>query len=131
MAEIEHAHAASRDLVLIRRTNPATGGANLFTRGALPVEQLVIRQHQMRAITDVETSFDVDPISDESIDLGEQRVGIEHDTIADRAPHARVQNSTRNLTKHELRVADVHGVAGIRAALIAHYPIRTLGEHID
>ena len=85
----------------------------------------------MRAIADVETTFDVDAVRDELVDLGEQRLGIEHDAVADRAPHARVQNAARNLVQDERVFAEIDGVAGVRAALIADHPVGALGEDVD
>jgi hypothetical protein len=55
----------------------------------------------MRAIAHVETTFDVDAVGDELVDLREQSVGIEHDTVADRAAHAFMQNAAWDLMKDE------------------------------
>ena len=96
-----------------------------------PSTQLVVRQHEVRAIAHVEPSLDVDAVRHELVDLGEQRVRIEHDAVADRAAHARVQDAARDLVQHERAVADVDGVAGVRAALVAHHPVGALGEHVD
>ena len=131
MPQVEHAHAAPRDLVLVRRADAAARRADRLARRALAVDELVIRQHEMRAVAHVESPLDVDAVADELVDLGEQRLGIEHDAVADRAAHARVQNAARNLVQHERRVADVDRVAGVRAALIAHDPIGALGEDVD
>jgi hypothetical protein len=91
----------------------------------------VIREHEVSAVADVESPFDVNAVGNETVDFGEQRVRIEHDAVAHRASHARVQDAARNLAQDELRVADVHGVAGVGAALIPHDPVGALGEHID
>src|SRR5262245_49224328 len=117
MTEVEHTHTSARDLVLVRRSDSPPRRADLLARGALAVEKLVIRENEMSAVTDVEAPFDVDPVSDETVNFGEQRIRIEHDTVADSAPHASVQDSAGNLAQHELRVADVHGVTGVGAAL--------------
>jgi hypothetical protein len=61
----------------------------------------------------------------------EERVGIEHHAVADRAPHARVEDAARDLVEHERDVADVHRVPGVGAALVAHHPVGALGEHVD
>ena len=107
MAQVEHAHAAARDLVLVRRPDAATRRADRLARRALAVDQLVIRQHEVRAVAHVEPALDVDAVVDEPVDLGEQRVRIEHDAVADRAAHARVQDAARDLVQHERRVAEV------------------------
>ena len=51
----------------------------------------------MRTIAHVQPALDVDAVRNETVDLGEQRIGVEHDTVADRAPHAFVQNALLNL----------------------------------
>ena len=98
---------------------------------ALLVDELVIRQHEVRAIAHIEAACDVDAVLDELVDLGEERVGVEDDAVADRAAHAGMQNAARDLVQHERLVADVHRVSGVRAALIAHDPVGALGEHVD
>ncbi len=85
----------------------------------------------MRALTHVESTFDVDAVLDQLVDLSEKRLGIEHNAVSDRAAHTLVENAARDLVQHERVRAEVHGMSGIRPALIAHDPIRTLGEHVD
>src|SRR6185503_15515536 len=97
---------------------------------ALRVEQLVIWQDQMSAVAHVEAALDVDAILDEAIDLGEQRVRIEHDAVAYRAAHAFVQDAAGNLVQDKRVIAQNDGMARVRAALIADHPIRALGEDI-
>ena len=84
----------------------------------------------MRALAHVQPALDVDARLDESVDLVEQRVGIEHDAVADRAAHAGMQDPARDLMQHEGAVAEVDGVPGVRASLIAHHPVGPLGEHV-
>ncbi len=98
---------------------------------ALGVDELVVRQHEMRAVAHVESPFDVDAVGDELVDLGEQRLGIEHDAVADRAAHALVQDAARDLVEDERQVAQVDRVPGVRAALVADHPVGALGEDVD
>ena len=98
---------------------------------ALGVEQLVVRQHEMRAVAHVESPFDVDPVRDELVDLGEQLLRVEHDAVSDRAAHALVEDSARDLVEHERQVAQIDRVSGVRAALIADHPVGALGQHVD
>ena len=42
-----------------------------------------------------------------------------------------MEDPARDLVKHERLFADVDGVAGVRAALVAHDPVGALGEDID
>ena len=84
----------------------------------------------MRPIADVEPPLHVNAVGDELVNLGEQRFGIEYNAIADRAPDSRVQDSTGNLVQYEGFVTDLHGMTGIRPALIPHHPIGALGEDV-
>ena len=42
-----------------------------------------------------------------------------------------MENPAGDLVQDERLVGDVHGVPGIRAPLIAHYPVRALSENVD
>ena len=97
---------------------------------ALPVEQLVVREHQVRAVAHVEATLHVDAVAHELVDLREQRLRIEHHAVADRAAHPGMQDAARDLVEDERRIADVDRVAGVRAALVAHHPVGALGEHV-
>ena len=84
----------------------------------------------MRAVADGEPAFDRDAALLERVDLVEQRLGVEHDPVADDAPRARVQNAGWNLVEHELPARRVHRVARVRPALVAHHQAGPLGEGI-
>ena len=130
MVEVEHAHAAPADLVLVRRPDAAPRRADRLARCARAVHCLVIRQHEVRALAHVQPALDVHPRLHETVDLVEQRVRIEHDAVADRAAHAWMKNPARDLVQHEGAVAEVDGVARVRTSLIPHDPVGTLGEHV-
>jgi hypothetical protein len=91
----------------------------------------VIGQNEVRALADVKPSLYVHPCLDESINLVEQGVGVEHDAVADRAPNSRVQDPARYLVQHEGAVTEVDGMSGVRASLVAHDPVGLLREHVD
>jgi hypothetical protein len=129
--QIEHADAAPGDLVLVRGTDAPPGGADLLARGALAVEQLVIRHHQMGAVAHIEPSRHVHAVGDQLLDLVEKRIGVEHDSVTNGAPHPRVKDAAWDLMEHERATADRHGVPGIRAALVSHDPIGALRDHVD
>ena len=131
MPKVEHPDAPPRDLVLVRRADPAAGRADLPARRALAVEQLVVRQHQVRPIADIQAPLDIDPALHQPLDLGEQRLGIEDHAVADRAAHARMENPARDLLEDEAGGPEVHRVAGIRPALVAHDPVGPLGQDVD
>src|SRR5437867_10279786 len=92
MAQVEHTHTAARDFVLVGGTDAASRRADRFARRALRVHELVVGEHEMGALADVEASLDVDTVFHETVDLVEQRIGIEHDTVADRAANAGMEN---------------------------------------
>gem|GEM_PF-6995630 len=42
-----------------------------------------------------------------------------------------MQNAARDLVEHEGFVADLHGVAGVGATLVANDPVRALRQNVD
>src|SRR6476619_4591306 len=97
MTKVEHSNTASRDLVFVGGADAAASGSNFFARRAHAVHELVIREHQMCSIAYIQASLNIDAVGDQLIDFGEQRLGVEHDTISYRAPNAAMQNSARDL----------------------------------
>ena len=128
--KIQHAHTTARDLVFVGRTDAATSRADGFAGRARLVHELVVRHHQMGALAHVQPPLHVHTIGDQLVDFREQRLRVHDHAVADRTPHAGVQDAARDLVQHERFVPDMHGVAGIRPALIAHHPIGLLGEDI-
>src|SRR3954467_14654177 len=117
MAQVEEANTAGRVLVLKYRPDPAAGRPDRLARRARAVHRLVIRQHEVRTLADVQPPLDVDSRLDESADLVEQGIGVEHDAVPDRAPHAGMQDPARDLVQHEGTVTEVDGVPGVRSSL--------------
>jgi hypothetical protein len=91
----------------------------------------MIRKHEVRTIAHIEATLNVNTVGNQLVDLGEERIRVEHYSIADRAAHAGMENSTRDLVEDERLVGDVYGMAGIRAALIPDNPVGALGENVD
>src|SRR4051812_37022984 len=85
----------------------------------------------MCAVAHIESPLNVDTIRDQLIDLGEERIGIENDSISDCTSHTGMKNSARDLMQNEGFFSDMHGVARICATLISHHPVGTLGDNID
>ncbi len=85
----------------------------------------------MRPVRHVESPFDVDPVLHQLIDLGEERLGVEHDAVADGTADAGMQDARRDLVQDERIVADVDGVTGVRPTLVAHHPVGALGDDVD
>src|SRR6185503_5821274 len=111
--------------------NPPPSRAERLRVRALAVDELVIWEDEVRALADVQSPFDIDAVRDELVDFGEQRLGIEHDAVADRAANAFVQDAARDLVEDERVFAEVDGVSGIRAALVPDDPVGALGEDVD
>src|SRR5438477_10487863 len=101
MPQVEHAHSASRNLVLVGWTDSASRCSDLFARRADRIDELVIRKNEMNAIAYVESSLNVDAVGDELVDLRKQRFGIEDNSVSNRAAYAGMKNPTRNLMQHE------------------------------
>ena len=130
MPEIENPDAAPCDLVFIGGTDAAASRSNLAAGRAERVHELVIRENEMGAITDVEPALHVDAIFDQLVDLGEKRIGVQYDAVSDGTADTAVQDSARDLVEDERFFADVDGVPGIRSALVSHDPVGALSEHV-
>ena len=67
----------------------------------------------------------------QGVELRKQLLGIQHHAVADHADRA-LEDSRGDLVQDErLALPRVDGVAGIRAALIAHHEIRALRQDVD
>src|SRR5206468_10795850 len=95
------------------------------------IEIAVIRQNQVRLVADDDPIADVDAVPRQLVDLGEQRLRIDHDAVADDARDAAMQNARRNQTQDELRAVDVDGVAGVVAALKPRDEREVRREQVD
>src|SRR6266550_5710218 len=84
----------------------------------------------MDAIAYVESSLNIDAVGDELVDLRKKRLGIEDNSISNRAAYAGMKNPARNLMQHERLLADLHSVARICAALVTHHPACALSENV-
>ncbi len=71
------------------------------------------------------------PSAGQLFDLLEQRLRIDDDAVADDAHHAVVQDAGRDQVQHELLAADVDGVAGVVAALVARHPLEARRHQVD
>src|SRR5439155_1542089 len=119
VSQVAHPDAPASELVLIGGPDAAAGRADLLPGFAGPVEQLVEREREVRAVRNIELVLGPDAPLTEGVELGEERLRIEHDPVADQAYRA-LDDPRGNLVEHEFPGASVHRVAGVRPALIAH-----------
>jgi len=85
----------------------------------------------MCSIAYIQASLNIDAVGDQLIDFGEQRFGVEHDTISYRAPNAAMQNSARDLMQNERLFADVDRVACVCSTLVSNDPIGAFGKNVN
>ncbi len=83
--------------------------------------------HHVRALGDVEASFQREAPAFNLLQLFHEVERIHYDAIADDAALAVVQNSAWHEMQHVFAVADDDGMAGVGAALEAHHDIGFLG----
>ena len=130
VAEITDADAAPAVFVLVGRADPPAGGADLLALLPGPIEQLMVRQGEVRAVRHVELVVAPDPALGQGVELLEERLRVEDHAVAHDADGA-LDDARRDLVQHELARPGVHGVAGVGAPLVAHHEIGALGEHVD
>src|SRR5204863_7577211 len=100
-------------------------------RLAQEVELLVIRQDEVRLVTDDQPVADVDAGGGELVDLGKERLWIDHYAVADDAGDAGMENAGRQQPQHELAPVRVHRVAGVVAALVTSDDGKVRRQEID
>ena len=122
-----------RSLVSIRRSNTAFGGAELRVAATCLsqlVEDLVVRQHQMRLRTDQQTTA-ADALPLEHVDLRQQHMGIDDDPVANHRSDVVVQDPARDQLELERLPINHKGVASIVATLVAHDVRAFLRHNVD
>ena len=65
------------------------------------------------------------------VDLGEKRARVDDEAVADHVHDARAADARRDETQREVLVAELHGVAGVVAALVAGDEVERRGDEID
>ncbi len=85
----------------------------------------------MRALADEQAVRHVVSEPAELVDLGEERLRIDDDPVADGARHVRVENSRRQEPQNDLRGADIHRMTGVVPALIARDDGEVRRQQID
>ena len=117
------------DLVGVRRADAAPGGADLVRAeealGDL-VDGLVVRRDDVGVGADDEPG-DVDAASGQPVELTEEGVGRDDDTVADHGGAARGQDAAGQQVGRELLAVDDDGVAGVVAAAGADDVVDLLG----
>lgn len=129
--EISGANSAATEFVLVRRTNAATGRADLLATLTCRIEELVVWKHEVRAIRDDKSIAKLHAALLEMRDLGQESFGIENHTITDHATRFGLENASGYLMQNEFFVAAHNGMSGVRTALIAYDEIGPLGEDVD
>src|SRR5205823_6675934 len=96
---------------------------------AFLVQQHVVRHDQVGVGRDPQPA-DVDPAPPQVLDLADQHPRVDHDTVADDALLARVEDPGGDQVELELVTVADDRVAGVVAALKAHDDVRALGEKV-
>jgi hypothetical protein len=132
--QIADADAAASHLVLVGRTDPARRRADAplaAPRFAEEIEVAVIRQDEVRLVADDEAIADADAGLRDLVDLGEQRLRIDDDAVADDAGDAVMQDAGRQQPQNELPAVGVDRVSGVVAALIARDDREVRRQQVD
>ena len=134
VGQVADPHAAPRDLVFVRRADASRRGADLALAAARLAEQVelpVIRQDQVGLVADQEPVADDDPGLRDFIDLGEERLRVDDNAVADDAGDALVEHAGRQQPQHELAAVGVHGMPGVVPALVAGHDREMRREQVD
>ena len=88
-------------------------------------------EQHVRPVGDEQPAVEADATLVEPGELGEQGVRRHHHAVAEDAHHAGVQDARRDELQGEVAVAELHRVAGVVAALVAHHAVEGGTEEID
>ena len=132
--QVGDADAAARGLVLVAGADAARSGADgdpaLAAFRHFLHHAMGGKQH-VRAIADAQIGGDRDAGRFQSIDLAQQRGGVDDQAVADHGLLPGTQNAARDQFQNELLFADENRVAGIVPALIARHDVELFREEID
>ncbi len=137
IGQIHKANRATADLVLIGRADAAAGGADLGAAVgggvfAHTVKLAVQRQDERGVFGDSQVlRRDFDALVLEAADLGDQRMRVDDDAVADHGLLAGAHDARGQQRQLIADAVDHQGVAGIVAALEPDDDIRPLGEPVD
>ncbi len=134
LGEVGDPDGAARHLVLVGGADAAPGGADLAVaarRLARAVQRRVQRQDQRRIVGDAQRlRRDGESLRLHALDLGQQRLRVDHHAVADDAEFFAHQPARQQRELVGL-VADHQRVAGVVAALEAHHDVGAAGQPID
>ena len=132
--KVRHADGAARDLILIRRPDTATRGADgRCAAGMLArfVQCHVRAQNQRTCRREAKPLRDGDASPDELVHLLHERFERDDYTVTDGANHTVTQNAGRDQMQDRLAAIDNERMTRVVAALKPNDGLRALGEHID
>lgn len=132
--QVTHPDAETGDLVLVGWADTASGGANLgptHGRFASPVQNRIQGKNHMGPFRNEEATLEVHISLDETIELAEQRVGVDHHSAAQNTECLGVEHTRWHQVQGKMSILELDGVASIVAALIAHHNIERGTEQID
>src|ERR1019366_687628 len=98
---------------------------------ARPVEERVRGQDDVRAVGDEDVVADRDAGGAQRLHLREKRARVDDEAVSDHVHDARAADARRDETQREVLVAELHGVAGVVAALIAGDEIEGGSDEVD
>jgi len=135
LEQITDPHAGATDSILVRRTDAATGGADLALTAcglASLIEGPVHGQDHVRAIRDAQAlARNRHALRLEPRDLGEQHLRIDDDARADHVERVLAQDARWDQMQDRLLALHDERVSSVRAALEPRDELRARAQMID
>ncbi len=129
------AQGPARNLVLVRRSDPLAGRSDprisALRRLASAIERRVIGKDQRTARADLQSRANIDPPGFQFLDLVEQVVDIQHDTVADITADPVAHDSGGDKVQLVDLVANDQGMAGVMPALKPDNSFGMVGQPVD
>ena len=99
-----------------------------FAKG---VEQPVVRENEIGTVTDEQITVDGNAARLEVVNFFEQSQRVDDDAVADDVELAGIEDAGGDEMENVLLVADLDGVPGVVAALIADDNVGLLGQDVN
>ncbi len=131
--QVAHPNAAPRDFVFVAGADPSLRRSDRAVRLLLAelVDQLVVGQHDVRALTHEKPALRPDTALTQGLDFFQEHAGIDDRALADDALGLLMKDPGRDQMKNLLLAADHQGVARVCTTGISNDEVGVWGVQVD
>ena len=127
-----------QDLVGIGRADSSASGSDGIVTRVLrkqflqcAIEHLVMFQHEVASIGDVDAGLCIDSSTLNRVDLFDEFHGIDDHAVSDHTLDVRIQDPRRDQVQCVFRITNDHGMSGVGASVVPDHHVMSGGQKID